>query len=253
MNESKVYLWHIDYPEEANFIEAHYVLFLIKLAEKKLGVKYKKILDLACGIGRYHKYWREEGFEVYGVDVSKELIELAKKRNRGFEEYYVVKDMREVDYVEEFDVVVSWYTSFGYFSHEENQRVLLNIYNALKPYGIFILDYPIKFREGVHIIRHNDNYFELEEVKKVSDYVLDHYAVLYKKVDENLVKVDELKLRLTIYPPQVLKTMLEKIGFSILLVLTSRSTKRVKEFNLLDLIEAGVRLLEWIMYKPRQT
>ncbi|RLE98391.1 MAG: hypothetical protein DRJ63_07820 [Thermoprotei archaeon] len=253
MAKGKVYLWHIDWPEEVNFIEAYYVLFLIKLAEKKLGMKYRRILDLACGIGRHHKYWREEGFEVYGVDASEEFIEIAKERNRGFEKYYVVKDMSEIDYSEEFDVVVSWYTSFGYLSHEENKRVLMNIYRALKPCGIFILDYPVKFLEGVHAIKHSEEYFEIEETKKISEYTLDYSGVLYRLSGENLIKVDELKLKLTIYPPQVLKSMLEEIGFSILLVLANRGARRVKNFSLPDLIETGIRRLEWVVYKSPQT
>ena len=92
-----VLLWHLDFSEDQNWLGAEYITFLIKLAEKKLNKKYKKILDIPCGIGRHHKYLRDNGFEVFGVDVNENLIKNAKERNKGFESYYKVADMRKIN------------------------------------------------------------------------------------------------------------------------------------------------------------
>lgn len=243
-----VYLWHLDIPEERSFLEAEYISFLIRLAEKKLGVKYRRILDLACGIGRHHKYLRERGFEVFGVDSNEELINLARKRNSGFENFYKNEDMRKIDYEEEFDVVLNWYTSFGYFSDEDNELVLKNVYRALKPSGIFILDTPVKWSEGDGILIHGDNLVEIIRRRKINSYKFEYLAKLYKN-KKSLAPVEELKLVITIYPPDLLKHTLERVGFKILYVFANYGIANVRNFDLADLIERGVRRLAWISYK----
>jgi len=242
------YLWHVVLPEDVNFLEAMYISFLIRLAERKLGVRYRRILDLAGGCGRHHKYLREEGFEVYGIDASEEMVELAKERNKGFEEYYALGDMRELEYEEEFDVVLSWYTSFGYFTHEENVAVLKGVYRALRPGGLLILDVPVKWREGVGIIDHGE-YLEVDVRRRVDDYVFALDFKLYKKGEEGLTLVGGLRLNLTVYPPEVLRQMLKDAGFELLYALANRGSYAVSDFNLADLVERGVRRLVWLAYK----
>ena len=242
------YLWHIDFPEEVNLIESKYIVFLVKLAERALGKSYRKILDLACGAGRYHKYLREEGFEVYGIDLNRELIELAKKRNKGFEKYYEAKDMRDIEYAEDFDVVINWYTSFGYFPDEENKLVLRNVFRALKPKGILILDFPTVWREGIQAVEHN-NFVEVNKSTRIDDYSFDFHSKLFEKRGSTLELVGELRIKLTIYPPEVLKDMLESSGFKVLYVFANRGIQLVRRFELTDIMRREIRRLVWVAYK----
>ena len=239
-----IYLWHLDFPEEQNWLEAEYISFLIKLAEKKLNTKYKRILDIPCGIGRHHKYLRENGFEVYGIDNNENLIKIAKERNKGFEKYYEVKDMRKINYKEEFDVVLNWFTSFGYFPHEENLLVLRKFYEALKPKGILILDLPVRWREGIWV-KEREEYLEIDKSTKIDYKTFELNFKLYKKEGADLKFIKELKLNLIIYPPRELKEMLEVVGFKILFVFKDRSAYDVKEK--LDDINEG--RLVWVCYK----
>ncbi len=48
---------------------------ILKFLKKR---KVNKILDLGCGAGRHLKYLSKNGFEVYGIDSSREGIKLAK-------------------------------------------------------------------------------------------------------------------------------------------------------------------------------
>ena len=54
---------------------------------------------------------------------------------RGVEVEYVHGDMRELPWRESFDAVVNWFTSFGYFSDDENRAVLRGFHDALAPGG----------------------------------------------------------------------------------------------------------------------
>jgi len=51
----------------------------LEYIDKFLDICNKKILDLGCGIGHYSKYVENKGFEVVGVNFSKEMLKIAKK------------------------------------------------------------------------------------------------------------------------------------------------------------------------------
>jgi len=117
------------------------VEFLVKVLELN---EPKKILDLACGFGRHAIKLAELGHEVVGVDIMNGFLEIAKKRaeESGVKVEFIKGDIREMNFKEEFDIVLLLYTSFGYFSDEENFKVLKNVYRALKSQGLFCLDIP---------------------------------------------------------------------------------------------------------------
>ena len=69
-----------------------------------------KILDVGCGPGNYTKYLMEKGFSVEGIDLSKKMIQIAKKKvpNGKFK----VMDMRKLEYPDEtFDGLCVAYSS----------------------------------------------------------------------------------------------------------------------------------------------
>jgi ubiquinone/menaquinone biosynthesis C-methylase UbiE len=103
-----------------------------------------KILDLCCGNGRHTLELKKLGYDVVGIDLSNELLEVARTKasESDLDLKLVQCDMREIPYENYFDLVVQFFTSFGYFdSDAENQKVLSSISKALKPEGKFMIDY----------------------------------------------------------------------------------------------------------------
>lgn len=49
-------------------------------------------------------------------------------------------DLRELAYTARFDVVINWFTSFGYFDDAGNQRTLENFRRALRPGGKLLIE-----------------------------------------------------------------------------------------------------------------
>jgi ubiquinone/menaquinone biosynthesis C-methylase UbiE len=102
-----------------------------------------EVLDVACGWGRHSVEMARNGFRVTGMDWSETLLARARRRAAGasVEVEWVQGDMREIPWESRFDLVVSMYSSLGYFlSDEEDLRVLRGAARALKPDGVFVIE-----------------------------------------------------------------------------------------------------------------
>lgn len=123
---------HRDYKEAEGFVQ-NLVRFL-KLTEDSL------LLDLACGKGRHSIYLNKLGFNVIGVDLSKNSIKKAKKHENERLKFKV-HDMRDA-FETKFDGIFNLFTSFGFFDDDaEDIGILQNIKNGLKPGGVAIIDF----------------------------------------------------------------------------------------------------------------
>src|SRR5215471_8928653 len=87
---------------------------------EKLGIQPPStILDVACGRGRHAIELSRKGFDVTGIDLSWKNILHAQHFEDDHLSFFV-HDMREVFYVNFFDVVLNLFTSFGYFEAEKD-------------------------------------------------------------------------------------------------------------------------------------
>ena len=109
--------------------------------------KEDSILDLACGKGRHSIFLNSLGFHVTGLDLSKNSIKDAKKKQSS-SLHFNVHDMRNL-YSTQFEVVLNLFTSFGYFEKDsDNFKVIQTIKSSLKQKGIGVID----FMNSSHVI-----------------------------------------------------------------------------------------------------
>ena len=100
-----------------------------------------RVLDLACGKGRYSRYLSEKGFRVTGLDISPASIGFARQFEHDHLEFYQ-HDMRKPFRVNYFDAVLNMFTSFGYFKTDADHLLTLkNVAKDLRPGGLFLLDF----------------------------------------------------------------------------------------------------------------
>jgi SAM-dependent methyltransferase len=133
-----MYVYRDDLTDERSDAE---VASLVKLLELDSPMK---ILDLACGFGRHANRLAALGHSVTGVDFTPGFLEIARKEAEGMgvKVEYRQGDMRQINFVEEFDRVLLLFTSFGYFEDDENVQVMENVARALKPGGLLGFDIP---------------------------------------------------------------------------------------------------------------
>lgn len=116
----------------------------VEVIWKLLGLQPgKRVLDMACGTGRIANRLAGLGCDVVGLDESELFLELARSLapTNGGEITFVRNDMRRLQWEGEFDAVINWFTSFGYFSREDNFKCLSETYKALKTNGQVLIDH----------------------------------------------------------------------------------------------------------------
>lgn len=117
------------YEQEANLIS-------------KFVTKYKKnnnnkLLDVACGTGTHIKFFLPK-FKVYGLDLSKEMLQVAQKNYPGIQ--FFNKNMIDFDINIEFGVIICLYGSIGFVQTIDNLfKALKSFENHLVAGGILIL------------------------------------------------------------------------------------------------------------------
>ncbi|MGH8883933.1 MAG: SAM-dependent methyltransferase [Egibacteraceae bacterium] len=110
-----------------------------RLLELEPGME---VLDVPCGHGRIANRLAARGVHVTGLDATPRFLDLARQdaAERGVEVKYVHGDMRRLGWTGQFDRIVNWFTSFGYFSDEENRQVLAEAHRALRPGGKLLIE-----------------------------------------------------------------------------------------------------------------
>ena len=106
--------------------------------------KGQAVLDAPCGAGRISFHLAKAGCRVVGVDRMPVFIKRARQRfqKEGLEEQFLRGDLRELGFEGEFDAVINFGGSFGYFSDQGNLEVLRRFSLALKSGGQVLIDQP---------------------------------------------------------------------------------------------------------------
>ncbi len=100
-----------------------------------------RILDVPCGQGRHAHLLAEAGYDVDGLDLSRDLLARAKARGTGKTLRYTRGDMRRLPakWTARFDAVVNLFTSFGFFLlPRDDERVVAEWSRVLKPGGVLV-------------------------------------------------------------------------------------------------------------------
>jgi SAM-dependent methyltransferase len=120
-----------------NEVNANNLFEIPALFSMMPDLKGKRILDLGCGFGEHCKMFVEQGAErVVGIDISRNMLEIAKKENGDEKIEYLLMPMEDIGNINEtFDIVVS---SLAFHYVEDFVGVVKSIYSLLDINGVFI-------------------------------------------------------------------------------------------------------------------
>ncbi len=178
----------------------------------------KKALDLCCGPGRCSLALSQAGFKVTGVDRTRFLLDKARAKARRAKAKieWVQMDMRDFVRPEAFNLVISMFTSFGYFDKKrEDLEVLAQILASLMPGGVCLIEVVGKewlakvFRPTTSDILPDGTKF-IQRHKIFDDWtrVCNEWILIRKG------RARSFKFHHTIYSGQELKDRMEQTGFT---------------------------------------
>lgn len=154
---------------------------------KEYGVEDGLVLDLGCGTGKLTRLLAGDGYDMIGVDISEDMLEIAMEHQaeEGGEILYLLQDMREFELYGTVRAVVSICDSMNYLmEYEDLVQVFSLVNNYLDPKGIFVFDLntPYKYQKilGEQTIAENreegsfiwENYYDEEEAVNEYDLTL---------------------------------------------------------------------------------
>jgi SAM-dependent methyltransferase len=179
------WIWPIVSPPEDYVEETE---FFSRTIRKKARIEIRTLLHLGCGGGRNDFTFRKH-FAVTGVDISEEMLTLAKELNPSSE--YIHGDMRSIRLGKTFDCVVALDSVNYMITEEELSQLFCTAYEHLNPGGVFLAiveesrerfkqnrtissthsrgDKLITFIENSYDPKPDDNHFEMTFIYIVRD------------------------------------------------------------------------------------
>ena len=190
--------------------------YITELLEE-YGICDGLVLDLGCGTGVLTELLALAGYDMIGIDLSREMLEIATERRvqSGLNILYLCQDMREFELYGTVRAVVSVCDSMNYITeYEDLTQVFRLVNNYLDPGGMFIFDLNTEYkyrqvlgsqtiaesREDCGFIWEN----EYDEETKLNEYDLTLFVreegELFRRYEETHVQraysVEEIKAAL---------------------------------------------------------
>ena len=123
--------------------EVHKIRELVQQYNRSSG---NTLLDVACGTGGHIEFLRKY-FDITGVDLNKEMLQIAKKRFSDVE--FVCSNITSIDLGKEFDVITCLFGSINYLlSDDELESTIHSFSKHTRPGGVVIIE-PMFTKETV--------------------------------------------------------------------------------------------------------
>lgn len=189
------------------------------------------VLDLGCGTGNHDYELAKLGYEVTGVDLSKEMLNAAVARLNSVPAVlplptFEQEDIRTVRLGKTFDVVISLFHVMSYqTSNDDLRAAFATAKNHLAPGGCFLFDCwygPGVLRDPpvVRVKRMEDGWIEFvriaEPVMHPNENVVDvnYQVIIMDKVTHGVERLSETHRMRYLFVPEV-ELLLQEVGLHI--------------------------------------
>ena len=196
--------------------------------EAVLASERDLVADLACGTGVVTRKLFDKGYDVFGVDISSEMLSRAMDSDEERGIMYLNQDICELDLYSTIGTAVCICDSLNYLlSDEELEAAFAGVSNFLYPGGVFIFDCntSYKYREAIgestiaeagdDVSFIWDNYFDEDE--NVNEYDL---TLFIKREDGLYERAEETHLQRGIEKEDI-ESLASKSGLEIMLIADS--------------------------------
>lgn len=101
-----------------------------------VSLKGRSLLDVGCGVGIFIEVAKSRGFDVWGVDINKNILHLVSKEIGS---RIMINDFESFEINRKFDIITMWYV----LEHlPDPEKIIAKVWNMLKYGGIFAVSTP---------------------------------------------------------------------------------------------------------------
>lgn len=190
---------------------------------KEFGVNDRSlVLDLACGTGNITIPMAAQSYDMIGVDLSYEMLNVARSKKHKGDILWLCQDMRSFELYGTVAAVVCCLDSINYLTSKNDlTKCFKLVHNYLDPDGVFVFDINTehKFKtvyannhyvlEGKGVYCGWQNYFN--EKNGICEFDLSFF---YENEDGSYTREDELQKE-KCWGIDTLTDLLKKCGFEI--------------------------------------
>ena len=209
------------------------------------------LAELGCGTGTMTRLLSRAGYDMIGIDLSEEMLDIARYEHPEVEEdiLYLHQDMREFELFGTVAAIISVCDSMNYItSEEELLQVFRLVNNYLDPGGYFIFDMKTEYNfdvlMGDRVIAENreecsliwENYYDKDKMLNQYDITIytkaefeeedaedeeENLPPLYERLEESHVQ--------RAYPVEKVISLLKQAGLEFVAVYGGCSKEAPKE------------------------
>ena len=188
----------------------------------KLNITPELILDLGCGTGDITKIFADNGYDMIGIDISTDMLNIAREENSHKKILYLNQDMRHFELYGTVDVIYSSLDCINYITNKNDLKKVFKLCkNYINPDGIFIFDINTEYKfknilDGNTYVYDNENEYlvwqsEYDKKNKICTFFLDMFnknGDLYERCYEEQYQ--------RAYSVEEITKLLEVCGFKVL-------------------------------------
>ncbi|MBR5140346.1 MAG: class I SAM-dependent methyltransferase [Clostridia bacterium] len=209
----------VDYVRWADFIE--------KIISQNRGFQEENlILDLGCGTGKMTLELASRGYDMTGVDISSEMLDIARCEadERGLTNIlWLNQDMREFELYGTVGVTVSCLDCMNHLtSTGDFKKCLSLVHNYLVPDGLFIFDINGKgkfekiYADNSYVMENDGSMCIWQNFYNEKNKICNFYITLFaENSDGSYERYDEVQKE-KMYTLRNVKQMLSACGFEFI-------------------------------------
>lgn len=180
------------------------------------------LLELGCGNGELGILLKKMGYEIEGLDLSAEMLALAKEKQVEAAVHFPLTqaDMRDLSEFGSYDGIISYCDTLCYLPSPEDLILVFNeVYTHLNSDGIFLFDvFTTDHIEKLDGYSHHDEIPELvfiwDSYTGVHEHSIEHELSFFEELEDGSyqrhIEIHEERT----YPLDFYLSQLQEVGFS---------------------------------------
>lgn len=214
-------------------IDADYGAFVsfYKQVFEKFGISPSLICDLGCGTGTLTALMQKEGYDMIGIDISPEMLSVAKERSP--EILYINQSVTDFELYGTVDAAYGSLDIINYLLEEDELYSHFRlIKNYLNPGGLYIFDISSYYKLS-QILGNNTFVYETDNIfytweNSFEDDIVQMDLTFFKKCGNLYERFEEQQLQRA-YKTESIAEIAAECGLEVLGIYDNLSFDNVKE------------------------